>query len=429
MEDKEQTLAKRSFSVAISEMPTAPSKPILRDSARLLSLAAFLFSIITGVFAIYQSWRNDQLATVERVSKLMDDYYAKQETLAKLNTATQMGFANLLQSQLRGIAAKTVPQALRVRGELDDGTWQALAQINDAERNFRAAEQAWLTSIEQTRDMAIYLFGLRGLALNQIQQGKRRDGDIGFQKAIDEVRSDATSRMTIVNNFPGINRDMFESETHGIWIASVPVRDCAFLVPHFDRALALLTAVDNASNVNAAVHGQIIMQRASLDFYRKERAACPQRSDSLPIADEFCALSENLIFSASTGFSAYRGKAESDGSSFESRIDYADGYCNIDVAAKFHCDWPENNEVAVNRRKEVFLKMLSSCLNLGARASPYVQSRDGRYSASETTSIMFPKKAEIAVRRLFRKPSSSSQEGRWSIGVDIIATSTLGELP
>lgn len=418
---EDQPTLSRAIKIAISEMPPPPSKPFFRDSARVISVAAFIFSVASGLFAAYQSWQNDRTASIERVSKLLDDYYNKQEAISKLNSSTQSGFISLLQSESRSIASKLVTQALKVRAELDDGTWQALAQINDAEGNFKASEQAWSASIEHTEDGVVYLFGLRGVAIAQTRNGKITEGEKTFQRIVDGAGLDSIPGGAIKNSMTLLNRAIFEAETHRLWIVSKSNRPCAFLVYHFDKALALLTAADNNGGIDRSSHGQVVALRAAFDGFRRERAACPQSDDAPPLADDFCSLSENLISSASLGFSLYLGKPDADGSSFESRVDYAGGFCNIDSTATFHCDWSDNNEKAVKERRSMFLEQLASCKNLGP-SSTSVRSRDSTYSVTEVTTVIFPRKAELTVRAVARKPSASSPVTRWSAYLDIVAT-------
>lgn len=152
--------------VVVTKLPEVPSKPLLKDSTRLLALAAFLFSVTTGLYATYQTWISNREARVDAINKLIDQYYAGQETLATLNPQTQNPYINLLQSQLRSMAARTIPHALQVQGDINDGTWLALAQINDNEGHFATAEIAWLAAKNKAQDVPAYTFAMRGLASN-----------------------------------------------------------------------------------------------------------------------------------------------------------------------------------------------------------------------------------------------------------------------
>ena len=129
-------------SVVITGMPEQPSKPLFKDSARLLSISAFLFSLITGIFAMYQTHQNWQDTTTDSVNKLIDQYYIGQEKLSKLDPINDVAQANFLKALLRGVGTRAVSQAIQVQAKIDDGTWLALAQINDNENNLTTAEQA-----------------------------------------------------------------------------------------------------------------------------------------------------------------------------------------------------------------------------------------------------------------------------------------------
>lgn len=423
-----QNVVRKPVQVVVTSMPERPEKSIFKDSARLLALAAFLFSASTGSYAAYQTWLNGRIASVDRVSKLMDDYYAKQVTLAGLKPSTQIGLINLLQSQSRGIAAKTVPLAITVQEQLDDGTWQALAQINDAERNLKAAEQAWSASIHNTRDIRTYLFGTRGLALNQIRQGKQKEGFANLDKVIQDVRADVIKENGIDNYMTPAHRDLYEGETQGIWLSALPARECGVLVSRFDRAMALLVSADNTAVENLEVHSLVVSVRISLDRFRKERAACPRANGVPPLADDFCALSENLIASAAIGFSPYKGESDVDGFSFESRANLGGGFCSIDSGGMFHCYWPDEGEQAVKKRNTSLLAALAACPNLGFHTAT-TQHRDGHSEVSDTSVFVFPRKAQFSVRQSFRKPTATRSEGHWTVVMDIGATSQTGAEP
>jgi hypothetical protein len=102
----------RSISVAVTKMPETPSKPLLNDSTRLLSLAAFLLSLVTGGYATYSVWKTHQESTIGDVNKLIDQYFKGQEKLKTINTATDLPFYNLLRTELRSEAEQAVKKAL-----------------------------------------------------------------------------------------------------------------------------------------------------------------------------------------------------------------------------------------------------------------------------------------------------------------------------
>lgn len=166
----------------------------------------------------------------------------------------------------------------------------------------------------------------------------------------------------------------------------------------------------------------IVSERAQLDVMRKERSACPAINNTITPTDDFCALSENLIASASVGFTFYRGKPDDDGLIFESRVDYAGGFCSIGNNAVFHCDLPETDEASVKQRKSALAASIMACSNLGVK-SQLNSERVYRYGSSETSSILFPRKAQVDLRSDYRKPTASSPNGRSSLGLDISASS------
>ena len=160
------------ISVIITKMTHSPSTSLFRDPTRLLSLSAFIFSVITGLYAMYQTYQNQKEATMESVNKLLDQYYAVADKITKIEVDDGRG--NLLKSQSRAIAIRAVRQASHVKAMIDDGTWTALAHINDAQNNLAEAEQAWLAGIRNTTQSYFYLYALRGLAVTQFNAGRKR---------------------------------------------------------------------------------------------------------------------------------------------------------------------------------------------------------------------------------------------------------------
>src|SRR5258708_5565067 len=90
--------------VYITSLPEKLPKPLFRDSNRLLSLAAFIFSVVTGTFALVHTWTDTREARVDGVGKLIDQYYSGAEKLAALNLQTQADYRNLLSAKQRSIA-------------------------------------------------------------------------------------------------------------------------------------------------------------------------------------------------------------------------------------------------------------------------------------------------------------------------------------
>ena len=179
-------------SVIVTSLPEQPAKPLFKDTARLTSVAAFIFSVVTGLYATYFSWINYRQSTLETASKLIDQYYQGQEKLATLNPLTQAAYINLLRSELKAVASRAAQSAAQVQGEVDAGTWLGLAQINQYESNWKASTTAWNAAIQTTDEDYVYAFALRGLATVQVLQGKLDDANNSMDLAFRSETTDET---------------------------------------------------------------------------------------------------------------------------------------------------------------------------------------------------------------------------------------------
>jgi hypothetical protein len=222
-------------------------EPLLKDTNRLLSLAAFVFSVATGLFAVYQTMYTRMEATVDTVNKLIDQYYDEQEKLTKMNEEDQIALMNLLRSRAQSTALRMFSLATSVKASIDDRTWQAVAQINDGEGNIKAAERAWLIAIENTKDISVYLYANRNLASNQLRQGRGREEDANrsYQSALDAALSKQVEGTTIVNEMPQYAKSSEAALTHAYWLDQFNRKDCSFVVSHFDSALEFVADVSH----------------------------------------------------------------------------------------------------------------------------------------------------------------------------------------
>jgi hypothetical protein len=77
-----------------------------------------------------------------------------------------------------------------LQGDIDDGTRLAVAQINDSEDdNLKNAETTWLTAIQDTKDISVYMYAMRSLASNQLRQNRKVDAEQSYQSALDAALS------------------------------------------------------------------------------------------------------------------------------------------------------------------------------------------------------------------------------------------------
>jgi hypothetical protein len=403
-------------SVVVTKMPEAPTKPLLHDSTRLLSLAAFVFSVATGVFATYQTWKSSRESTIENVSKLIDQYYTGQEKLATLDVSTQLAYVNLLRSKLRGTASRTVVEATSVRDSIDDGTWLALAQINDNENNLDAAEMSWSTAANNTQDIAVYLFAMRGLASTQLRRGKKAEAQVTIKLALDAA-SDNAVKGSNKNPMPDHYRRVEAAAVHAYWLTQIQTNECSTFVPHYDAALA---SIAEASNIRQpydfAFQNQLLFVRSTLSYLRTARAACPP-SNVAAESEEACNLVANILDNAQTGFAAYKGPA--DGSGFRSRLGFPDAeVCKIDSRFTFYCIFPERNQAGTEARHDKVVKFLSACKNLGVSIVGD-EARETTRRSIRRTNIKSLDRPDSHVDVSFWNPGEGSPTGRWETTFEV----------
>jgi hypothetical protein len=244
----------------------------LKDSNRLLALAAFVFSVTTGVYATYQTWKSSTQTTVDTVSKLADQYYDGQGKLSQLNS-TQAGYSNFLRTTLRSTALRASALATAANSYIDEGTWLALAQMNDNENNLRASQAAWNEAANKTQDITTYLFATRGLGANLLRQGDGNGAVKAFNRATDTAMSDKFKGAE--NSLPPAYRNVEAASTQAFWLSLIQTTDCAFISDHFDKALKYIADSHRTANsADPTYENELLTTRQFISYFRKARESC-----------------------------------------------------------------------------------------------------------------------------------------------------------
>ena len=261
--------------VVVKEMPERPPKPLLKDFARLLSVAAFIFSLVTGVYATYSAWRAKTDAAVEDVGKLIALYYQSAEKIKTINAYSETAYFNLIRTQQRSQAAQAVTKALTVSNYVDVGIWMSLAQINNAELNCAASDKAWRAALSNTSDIMEYSFSLRGAAYNDWCLHKLDDAAALLETALKAVTADVVKEpRNIINYMVPQQRALEVSFIHLTWLSLFPT-DCKVLVPHFDGAKAAFSeAFRDAPTTDPGVQEQMNGAAANIARFEQARAKC-----------------------------------------------------------------------------------------------------------------------------------------------------------
>ncbi len=270
------------IAVVIKTMPDTPSKSLWHDSTRLLSLAAFILSLVTGAYAAYSTWKAQRDATVESVGKLIAEYYSNAEKIKLLkNDAYDISYFNLLRTQQRAEIVQAVQKALTVRTYVTTAIWMSLAQINYEEQNCPAAETAWLSAINNTEDISEYLFALRGIAANEWCLNRLPDAEKRLGEALNAAESEeVTANHTIKNYLRHAQRMLDISSTHLQWLTLYPSDKCEIMKPHYDAAVAAfadatsgITLPDKTAGDQAG--GNIVLStRFYIDQFKEARSKC-----------------------------------------------------------------------------------------------------------------------------------------------------------
>jgi len=258
-----------SIEVIVKQMPEAPSKPLFKDSTRLLSVAAFIFSVSTGMYAAISS-RNQHIdSEVEGVGKLISEYYSKAE---KIRTVRRYGeeayYFNMLRSQQRSDAARAVRKALAVRRHIDNGIWMSLAQMNMFEGNWAAAEDAWISALANEPDIGERIFILRNVAKNEAFLQRMPEA---------EQRLDLALKLTAESG-DVLGPQEKASETvaiHGTWLELHPKAACVEWNSHLNQATKLIDEIFRGVSANIPeVQKDRTSLKDSLDEFTASRGDC-----------------------------------------------------------------------------------------------------------------------------------------------------------
>jgi hypothetical protein len=402
--------------VSVITLPEKLPKSLFQDSNRLLALAAFVFSVVTGTFALVHTWTDSREATVDSVGKLIDQYYAGAEKAATLNLQTQSDYRNLLMSKQRSTASRAAALATRVENLLDDGIWLALAQINDNERNFSAAEFAWSSAADHTKDISVYLFGMRGLATNQSYQGKIDSVNQTLNAATKQISSTTIKGGRFINMLTPAQKDIELAGLHATQLFLTKSNDCNYLVPHFDEATSLLVSAYKKGEMEYVPYENLVIAiRQYLAVYKKRRLECAPSFENLRLTDDCMVLAE-ILDAAPSGFAVLRGGASQNPNEVFSRLAALDAEaCLVTSAYQFYCKWPEHGEVESKKRSDQLLERVLKCESLGKATVSRSQS-DNSIVHYDTTNIVIEGRQPFRIDRASSKDKFSPY---WQVQIEV----------
>jgi hypothetical protein len=411
--------AEKPINVIVSQLPERPPRPLFRDSSRLLALAAFLFSVVSGVYATYQTRNNSIQSAVESVSKLVDQYYDGQLKFAQLNS-TQMGVSNLLRSSLRSTALRAITLANPVSKHIDEGTWLALALINDNENNFAAAKTAWKAAADNTFDATMYQFAMRGLAANLRRQRDIAESDKQFAATIQAALADKFKGGP--NPLPHYYAATEAASTEAFWLSLVQSPDCSFIAKHFDAALDYIAdAYQTALPTDYGYQNELLQTRGYLASFRAVRQRCsPEFGER--ISKDDCYAIADLVDNAPLGFSIYRGARTNSDPAVEevySRYYLPEATrCTIDAKFNLYCSWGENEETDTAERADRITKDLLACTNFTEMKALETNRSTSTRTTHISKLVSANRKAITIIRTLYKATDKRSSE--WQVDVEIL---------
>jgi tetratricopeptide (TPR) repeat protein len=406
--------------VAVTSMPDPPAKPFFSDPTRVISVAAFIFSVVSGLFAAYQTWSDNQQAAVDQVSKLIGEFYDEDEKLGRLNVATQGGEMNLLRSHLRSLALRAASQAQRVKSLIDDGTWQAIAQINAAENNPSAARQAWLSSVDRTQDPQLKVYGLKNVGVVEYQLGLTTQAEAHFSQAIDIANAKSNADHPAFD-WPESYRDVSIGEVQLVWAIQAAQASCASFLPHYRSATDYLSkATPLLPADNTAMRNEMILNDEYLANLSTKAASCG--ADPVDDKQKFCSILGEIRASAAGGFKILEGEPTGETGAFQSRIVFPGAQsCEVTeydaLSSAYTCEFAEHDEDTVKARVAALVGSIKSCSGLGASASEQ-RTTDTKTTETLVNDISLGGRQSIRIGWRHRKPSDSLPQGRWRVTLD-----------
>jgi hypothetical protein len=418
-ENAPETVPHGPISVVVTSLPERPPKALFKDSTRLLSVAAFIFSLATGLYAAYQTWRTDRLTTLETVSKLIDQYYLGQEKLATLNPATQLAYINLLRSELKAVASRAAQNAAHIQRDIDEGTWLALAQINQNESNWKTSTAAWNAAVQSTNEDYVYAFALRGLATVQVLQGKLDEADHTMELAFKSEASNDVQVKGISNRMSAAYRSADAAATQGYYLNLFRRWDCPFISQHFDSARAMAAQAREQGVPDPALVNQLLGVKLGLERFRQRRASCEPVDEAFELSNDTCYLLDLILDSAPIGYGPLRGPVDKNlqSSPLVLSLPQSNG-CSTDSASLLTCGWPETDESGTKQRTESLIQTISNCRNLAPLTKSENHSNSSTLTADVTT--LHPTgRPDVSIVRWFEKPTSSLPSGRWNMMLNI----------
>jgi hypothetical protein len=290
-----------------------------------------------------------------------------------------------------------------------------LAQINDNENNIAASQLAWKSATDVTRDISVYLFGMRGLGANRIRQGDIAGANTTFGEAISAALSDQFKGSP--NTYPREYRYVEAAATEAFWLTSARTPDCTSITSHFDSSLRYIAEAHTTINPSDPGYlSMLLATRAGLNYLRRARLNCGSINEEVLVADDCLAIGE-VLDNASFAFFGYRGAPEKAG---EADSDFFSLYylpdvenCMVTASMTFRCTWPERDEADTDARATALVGKLSACKNLSGMTKA-ISTRESSSRTMQTASLRVENRGSIQVTRSHWKNKDGSP-AEWGV--------------
>lgn len=243
----------------------APKVRFWHDSSRILALSAFLFSVMTGGYATYQTWLTYRDAQISKISNLIDRYYKISEERSKLSPASAT--FGIMVTEEQSIASQLMRTANSIKELIDDSDWNAIAQIEGSEGLYKYSEDAYTVVIGRQNADYEYWFARRGAGFAQIGIGNDSDGvdilrktiqDLEKAKTMKNFLSDFATELEISYNYADI---IFRKNVQN---------DCNSLKYYYDESQQSI----NKAKAIAPSDPRIKAAQDFLDQWKSRRESC-----------------------------------------------------------------------------------------------------------------------------------------------------------
>lgn len=277
-----QNEQKRSVRVQVIELPPPAKVPFLSDSSKLISVLAFVVSIVTTSYTLWQTRQQAVEATLKEITLLLDDAAKAEKAVIRVAGRPGSTSDSLQSNKLKSDVYLAYKKAFKIRSSLDTPQWLTIAayisNFGDFAKALKAVEQAEKNADSPPDKEFAYATEAQ---INE-HKGDLNAAQDSLAKATDALSAESETER-------GLQYDEDMAKIQILWLQLVPpanelalsVDECKYLIDHFSSASDALDDSTGDAHGHKEIMAMIDEERRQLDPFKAAFDGC-KKSQATP---------------------------------------------------------------------------------------------------------------------------------------------------